>query len=200
MKSSGTKRKHHYHHGVDLTGRATENEDCVGVSCDFHDITVLSTPSFGSCQVFVVASTSEFTCIKISGRHHFGHDGPMTILECTQLSNFPQSCTENVCVFQEKKSNTWHLAVAQHLFALNDEPIVRLLEWIDDVACYGTPSFSCCHQKTWNDINDGFKSSSYLLSDKELLFVNQVCGVSILLDPICPTTSNASDGSIQSSC
>ncbi len=198
LQKEQTKRKSHYHHGLDLSGTSSESDTIIGLSRDFHKSTCLCTPSFGIQKVFVVTDSCNLTCIDVSGRRKFGSNGPVTFLECTQLSHFLQSCTGNVCMFREIISRTWHLVIIQHLFAVSDEPIARLFQWIGGVSAHGEPSFACKPRQLWSDVSSDFKLSSHVLMDVELLFVNQVRGVYIHLDQICPSTTNSIDGGIQS--
>ncbi len=102
-------------------------------------------------------------------------------------------------MFQEIILRTWHLAIIQHLFAVSDEPIAGLFQWIGGVSAHGEPSFACKPRQLWSDVSSDFKLSSHVLMDVKLLVVNQVRGVYIHLDPICPSTTNSIDGGIQSS-
>ncbi len=53
--------------------------------------------------------------------------------------------------------------------------------------------------KCWEDIESHFMLKPFLLSGIELKFVNEVAGLSILLEPISTTTTNAIDGGVQCS-
>ncbi len=127
-------------------------------------------------------------------------NGPVTLIESSQLCLFPQLCFGNVCVFRSCNHETgWKLGIIQNLFPLNKLPLVWLFSWSGEILCLGKPSFTSPNSCTWNDVKSNFMLESHILSNIELIFVNQIHGESICNDPICPTTLYADDGGVQCS-
>jgi len=71
--------------------------------------------------------------------------------------------------------------------------------WNGDVSSDGVPGFAASPRTCWRDIESHFTLKTFLLSNIELKFVNQIAGPSILVQPIPPTTTNAADGGMQCS-
>mmetsp|Transcript_12308 Transcript_12308/g.26192 ORF Transcript_12308/g.26192 Transcript_12308/m.26192 type:complete len:567 (+) Transcript_12308:899-2599(+) len=184
--------------GVELTGSMTKSGGIVGIMSDFSDSTMLTTPSVGSRQMFVIEETNDIACINVSGRHHLKKEGPVTFLECTQLARFPQSCAGIVCAFQVK-TKKWKLGAIQNLFPLNNRPIVRVFCWVGALHLPSVPLFATIHRSSWQDIESHFSLQNYFLLDIEIVFINQIRGTSIRMEPICSTTTNVIDGGVQCS-
>lgn len=160
---------------------------------------ILTTPSVGSQRFFFISTRCEIVCFTTNRRQKFNHKSQVAFIESTQLCNFPQSCAGNVIMTKSQSADEWVLCIIQNLFPLEEEPFINVFCWCGGVSFYGVPSFATVPRNHWEDIESDFCYQKFLLSQIELVFVNQVLRPSIRLESICLTKTNTVDGGVQCS-
>ncbi len=194
-------RSNHGHFGKDLSGFSNHSKESYGLISDYHSLNTLKTPTSGSKKLFIIESSNALTEISLKKRYQISYEGPIAFIESSHLCKFAQCAHGSVVIYRLRlKEKFWKLGIISGIFPLNDPPVVNMFEWTGDLAIFGVPKFvSGKLNISWSEILDHFSFREFHPDEVEILFVNQIRGIPIGNNPICPTTRNEIDGGFQCS-
>lgn len=120
---------------------------------DFLETTVLWAMSSGKKKLFVVGVSNLLNVKDVNRYQVINYHGPVSFLECTQLSKCKQSCQRNVIKFRMRIGNDQRLGVVQSIHPMDAVPFAKLFIWTGTPKISGMPTFATgLGFKKWTEI------------------------------------------------
>jgi len=158
---------------------------------------VLDVFSQGTRGLWSIGDSTTLAYHPISSRVAMSKEGISTYIMCSCVSKLRQGANASFGVFKSKQDQSWHLAVVQSFFYLNQDgtDTIHLLEWTGSISSNGNPDFysSTC----WETFRPHFTPRVFNAGDIEFFFVNKVRGNTFPTYTIPDETRSNIDGGIQ---